>query len=868
MISSLWIRPRATRPSDHLMTSRFDTEPHLKETWAAILVECSDRPAVVVGDCATSYQQLDTIARCVSGYLHSTVSPSTRIIGLMASPGPQDIGALLGIIFSGRAYLPLDPLMPVANRDRIMNEAGVDHILTDEILASCRPYPSVEPPSPVVSSDAACVLYTSATTGQPKGVVLSHRCVLFHARTYAFHMRITKEDRVSLFPSLHVGASVSNLFAALLSGAAVHLMSPAVVGIDGLLDRLVDYPLTVMHMVPSLFRRIARSPRAPHLWRETHHLKLGGEAVTGADVLLFHHLTLRNTRLMNGLGITEAGGNVTFGEVSMDSPVHGFVSIGRMVDGISATVIPSDDDSPDEGELVVRSPYLASGYIGETDQTAFTFHEDGTVSFRTGDVVRRTADGDWIHLGRNDQVVKVNGVRVSLPEVEGVLRCMPHVSDAFVMVRSDTEETNSLCGLIVADAPLTVKAIRQHVSEQLSSAMTPSLFYQLEAFPRTPAGKINRAALTAMMAKNQPLPSALFRPPSDALEAHVLSVFRRVLAHPSMGVDDAFPEAGGDSLKAVDLTTRLKRERDVEVSLAQVFRHATPALLTAAIRTGNTGMADHPLVVLRSGKLEHSLFLLPGAGSDVVALWDLAQSMPQGIHVVGFQYPGLDAKTETMDSVPELATYFLKHLRLQQPGGPYHLAGTSFGGVVAFEMARQLERAGESILFLGLLDTYAPGYLTFKQQLPWMSKVRALRYWCLPIGMKNDRTWSNVLRGLREKYALFTARRPLPWRQPYAHRFYRLMAACFHAGRNYTIQPIQTPVTLFLAEQELPEDLFDRDAYLGWRQATRGGVRVVPISGRHGQHIRPPHVNALAYLIAKHLANNESAVVSVVDRVS
>jgi non-ribosomal peptide synthetase component F len=122
------------------MISRFDTEQHLKEAWAAILVECSDRPAVVVGRSATTYQQLDTIARNVCGYLHSTVSPSTKIIGLMASPGPQAIGALLGIIFSGRAYLPLDPLIPAANRDRMISEAGVDLVLTDEIIASCRPY--------------------------------------------------------------------------------------------------------------------------------------------------------------------------------------------------------------------------------------------------------------------------------------------------------------------------------------------------------------------------------------------------------------------------------------------------------------------------------------------------------------------------------------------------------------------------------------------------------------------------------------------------------------------------------------------------------------------------------------------------------
>jgi len=848
------------------MTSRFDSEINLLEAWAEIMAEHADRPAIVVDGVTTSYRQLDAIARHVSTYLHSIVSPATQHIGLMATPGPQAIGALLGIIFSGRAYLPLDPLLPAANRDRLINEAGIDHVLTDEIIEASRTFPSIASSTSVNLSDAACVLYTSATTGQSKGVVLSHRCVWFHARTYALHMGISKIDRVSLFPSLHAGASVSNLFAALLSGAALYPMSRANVGFDDMADRLLDHPLNVMHMVPSLFRRFARDPRACDIWRETHHLKLGGEAVTGSDVQLFRQLKLKNTHLMNGLGITEAGGNVTFGEVSMDPPNHGFVSIGPLVDGVSASMIPVPDASHDEGEMVVRSRYLSSGYIDGSDHAAFTFHDDDTVSFRTGDLVRRLEHGEWIHLGRNDQVVKVNGVRVSLVEVEGALRCVPHVSEAVAIIRSDADGANQLCGLFVADIPLTVMEIRRIMAERISPAARPAFFYQLEAIPRTPAGKVNRSALLAMVTKKEPLAGAPFRPPSDALEEQVLNVFRQVLSNPSIGIDDAFVESGGDSLKAVDIVARLKHELGVELSLEQVYRLATPALLATAIRTGSTRETDYSFIVLRSGNPDHMLFLIPGAGSDVMALWDLAQAMPREIHVIGFQYPGLDRKTEYLDSVPKLAAYFLNRLRFQQPHGPYQLAGTSFGGLVAFEMARQLEAAGESISFLGLLDTYAPGYLTFKPRLPWKSKIKALHYGCLPIGMKNDTSWCNTIRGLRERCLLAAARVPIRWLHPYSHRFYGLMAACFHAGRTYTMRPIQAPVTVFLAEQELPDELFDRDAYLGWRDASRSGVRVVPISGRHGQHIRPPHVHALAQLIAKELTKAESAVDVAADR--
>lgn len=836
------------------IAARVEAGPGLPDELTAALARHAARPAVVDGDTVTTYAELREIARRVSAHLAAAPGPPGQVIGVMAPADAASIGAVLGILCSGRAYLPLDPALPAAHLDRITRDAEVGLVLTRDTIAACEDTTIVTPAPAVTLARPAAVIYTSATTGTPKGVIQSGRCVLFHALTYAHHMALGAGDQVSLCPPLHAGASVSNLLGTLLAGGTLHPLPLARLQVDGILEACARHAITVLHMVPSLFRRLAVDPRAPAAWRAVHHLKLGGETVTSRDVQLFRGLHLPRARLVNGLGITEAGGNVTFCEIPPGLPVHGLVPVGRLVEGVSATILADDGGDGDAGELVVRGRFLASGYAGDRP-APFTGHDDGTTSLRTGDLVKRGPDGAWLHLGRRDQVVKINGVGVSLPEVEAALRSVTGVDDAAVVVAPDPDQQPRLCAALVGPHPLHASTVRRQLAVMLAPSTMPSMLCQIEAIPCAASGKTDRRALMDRVLTTPPLRDAPPRPPSNVLEARLLNLFRQALATSHLGMDDALFEAGGDSLRAADLLTLVQRDLGAQVTAEQLYRHPSAAALAALLQAGDWRDADSPAVLLRPGHPSNRLFLVPGAGSDVVALWDLAQALPPDLTVVGFQYPGLDGRRACLTSVPEIAAAFLGPLRQHQRSGPYRLAGTSFGGMVAFEMARQLEAAGEAVSFLGLLDTYAPGYLTFRRRLPLRARLRAVQYWCLPIGAKDVRTRANLASGLREKALLLKSRLlnglPLPWLHPPAHRFYRLMAACFHAGRRYQIQPTRVPITLFLAEQHVPEDLIAVDGCLGWGAASLGGVSTIPIPGRHGHHIRPPHVARLGAILAE-----------------
>jgi len=663
---------------------------------------------------------------------------------------------------------------------------------------------------------------------------------------------MTHTDRVSLFAPLHVGASVSNLFAALLCGAAVCPMSLHRQGIDGIQNTIAHNKLSVLHMVPSLFRRLIRDPFAQQAWSSVRRLKLGGETVTGDDVRLLRNTNLPRIHLMNGLGITGAGGNVTFGEMPADIPSGAPAPIGCAVDGICAEIKALEGYTDNEGELIIRSRFLASGYLNNGCSSAFTKNSDGTVSLHTGDLVHRNAEGVLTHLGRIDDIVKINGIRVSLVEVDTALRNLPGIKDSASAAVPDDTGRFRLHAFYTASSPVSVSVLRTFLSAILDPGKIPSFFTRVESLPYGTGGKIRRNDLRQFAVASAPCSHGSPHRPVDALELKLLTVWKHVLHRHSIGTQDNFFDLGGDSLLGAELISRIYTEFGMQISLEILYRNPTVAEIATILRDGPWRACDQPGIVLRSGMDENRLFIFPGAGSDVSGLRDLAACFTDDISIVGFQYPGLDGLTFCCQSVPKLAAFLLPFLKQFQPTGPYRLAGTSFGGMVAFEIAKQLESTGETVAFIGLIDTYAPRYLRFRRHLPLHSKVKALKYWCLPIGRKQEWSTRNAIVGLLQKWRMETER--MRWKllhrpSPFSRRFDGMTAACFDASKNYTIGPVNSPVTIFRAVEQLPEELFDQDEFLGWKNASLSAVRVVSIPGRHGAHIRHPHAANLAHIL-------------------
>jgi acyl-coenzyme A synthetase/AMP-(fatty) acid ligase/thioesterase domain-containing protein/acyl carrier protein len=826
------------------------------------LSKFGDLPAVYDSNGSVTYTELHRMARNIQAHLEDQREPGTPVVAVITRASALSIAAVLGVLLSGRAYLPLDPQASTRRLDSTIKEAGAGSILSSEAIRQVTGQErEARLPARSKPSSPAAVLFTSATTGSSKGVVLSHRCILFHSLTYRHHMQIGPGDRVSLFAPMHVGASVSNIFGCLLSGACLYPFAARDRDTAELLDELRRHDLSVVHMVPSLFRRLARGDRSSDSFSSVHHLKLGGEPVTSLDVELFRNMGLGGTRLMNGLGITEAGGNVTFGEVQLDVSATGPVSMGAPVEGVIAQIDTSNRDLDEAGELVVTSPYLGSGYLGEANGSAFKTSDGGSVSLRTGDVVGRDAAGDLFHIGRIDQIVNISGVRIALPELEAALKDVTGIDDAAVDVVAGTANQPILCGIVAGSSPPSVAHLRSALTDRIGRPEIPVRFYHTDLLPEGTGGKAGWSRLEELIESIDLIRDQPMRSPSTSLEAGVLAIWEEVLNLTQIGVDDPFQDVGGDSIRAAQILTTMNDRFQIHISLEQFYRCGTIARLAAAVEDGSWSEFDHPAVVLRAGEPEQTIFLFPGAGSDVVALWELAHALPTGLRVVGFQYPGLDGESPYKLTVEELARHFVDHLVHHQPQGPYRLAGSSFGGLVAFELSRLLEATGEHVSFLGLLDTYAPGYLAFGNLASPARLKKALRYWLMPVTSKHVWNRQLVKKGIREKLRLAKAwlglRVPLGILRPYRDRFHFLMQASFTAARRFEIRPVNAAVTVFRAEQTLPSDLFTTDDWLGWKEASRSTVRTVPIPGYHGSHIRHPNVETLAEILHIELARTQ-----------
>lgn len=818
----------------------------------------SDCPALVTADRTYTYGELWDVAGRVAERLEASSSlPKTRPVALHAATSMSAYAVMLGIVRSGRAYLPLNPSLPDATMRRLAAGANASCIVAESDFETLidRGVPSLDRLAPhrscarALSDSVAAVVYTSASTGDPRGVVLTDCCVLFHALTYASKLALDAGDRVTLFPALSVGASISNVFGAWLSGAAACRMSLADDGVEGVLERVRRQRVGVLHLVPTVFRRLAASDQAREAFQGVRCIKLGGESVTGVDVRLFQAVADPSARLMNGLGITEAGGNVTFGEVPRDLGSSALAPVGTLVEGIEARVIPDTDDSA-SGELVVRSRFLAAGYVSDGGCSPFVTHDDGTRSLHTGDQVRRQDDGTWVHIGRKDQVVQVNGNRVSLPEVEAALGDVPGVETACVFL--DTTETGRgrLLAAVETASSLQMSAVRRHVAQHVEAFKVPEQCFRFDRLPTLPGGKIDRVSLRQELGTGAIVRDELAEAPSDRFQAQLLAGWRHVLRRPDVGVTDSIFDHGADSLMTVELQALLERA-DVHVTTQELYRHPTVALLAAHLRTRDPSerLVASPVVLLKQGTTRQVLLVVPGGGSGVLALLDLVRGLPDELSVYGLQYPGIDGEQPYRTSVSELAAYFLDYVGQRFGDTPCALAGTSFGGMVAFEMARQLEQAGRSVPFLGLIDTYAPGSLNLRPGLSAGARFEGMRRWLLPIGLKHAWTWGNAVSGLRQKVRLFVAglwlRAGRGRTRPDEQRFLYLMKACFMASRRYRVRPVASKIHFFSVEDQLPQHLYDCDESLGWARASRSAVEVIRIPGRHGTHMRPPHVSAL-----------------------
>ncbi|WP_393062392.1 amino acid adenylation domain-containing protein [Streptomyces sp. LN549] len=566
----------------------------------------AERPnsrALSCGSDHLTYRELDERAEWIATLLRERGAGPGTLVALCVDRGTDMVSALLGILKSGAAYVPLDPTYPTERLAYMVGDSGAPLIVTQSSHAGRLPadtplllledtWPSDLPTRPRDGSapepgpdDLAYVIYTSGSTGRPKGVQITHGALRARMRETRRQLDLTCEDRVLQFASISFDSSVGQLFAPLVSGASLVLRDDA--WDPGMLGQaLRTNEVTVAWLTPSAFGALAAQldgPDAvgPHL----RLVRLGGEALPREQVRQWFRHT--SVPLVNGYGPTEAAQEAATARITGPGD---HVPIGRPVANAKVFVVdrhgrPVPVGVP--GEMWISCPGLARGYLGRPELTAEKFtvvDVDGTPRrvYRTGDLAKWHPDGHLEFVGRGDNQVKLRGYRIELGEIEAALLTHPSVTLATVLLREDVPGDPRLVAYVVANPPVETGTLRAHLQRDLPDYMVPAAFVPLDRIPLTPNGKTDRRALPAP-ASDRPELGAAYTAPRTATERTVTEVWAQVLGIDTVGVDDDFFALGGHSLLATQVVSRLRRQLGVDVPVRTLFSAPTPALLAAAV---------------------------------------------------------------------------------------------------------------------------------------------------------------------------------------------------------------------------------------------------------------------------------------------
>jgi amino acid adenylation domain-containing protein len=878
LILNQWNNTQVDYPSEKCIHHLFEEQ----------VIHTPDSIAVVFENKQLTYMELNAKANRLAHYLVKKGAKEGAIVALCLHRSIDMVTALLAISKSGATYLPLDPIYPKARLGLILDDAKPLILVSESSMAASLPETdasillldgnedysneSSENPDYGNSNNIAYILYTSGSTGKPKGVQIKHHSVINLVCSMSKSLKVTSQDILLAVTTISFDIAEMEIYLPLFTGAKLVIASEdTAMNVELLKNKIDETEVTLFQATPVTFRMLVLNG-----WKGKQDLKLvcGGEAFSKE---LAKDLLPRCKEVWNAYGPTETTIYSVIKKINFEDCVgEGYVPIGRPIDNTRLYVLnPKLEPVPVgiAGELYIGGEGVSTGYLNLTEVTGERFIADpftrdpDSMIYKTGDMVHYFPDGNLMYLNRIDSQVKIRGFRIETGEIESAIAQFVGIRENTVIAWVDEQGEKILVAYYVTDdiSGIDESDLKLYLKEKLPEYMVPTAMVRMQKLPLTANNKVDRKALP------EPSVSSLstskeYMEPKTPTEKKLAAIWSSILKIEKIGILDNFFEIGGHSMIAVTLIIKIEKEFGIRLPLATLFEQSNIQKLSKVIENGIEPDKWRSLVPLRPVGSKKPLFLVHGLGLNVLLYTTIISYLDPEQPVFGLQAKGLNGIDKPLESIEEIASYYISEIMTIESEGPFQLAGYSLGGIIAFEMGHQLTEMGKKVSFIGLLDAVAEGsdnHLSiFRQIISKGNYLLNYLVWNISYFFKNpDESMFSVIkrrwRGLRKKVRGLDIkvnkddmvskgeRNELP---KYLRKVHR---ANLRAGRRYILKPYKGAVHLFKAAHQtfyIPDPV-----NYGWDKYASEGVIIHEIPGEHSSTFAPPNDKHFSSILQKSL---------------
>ncbi len=882
---------------------RFKDNLPVHERFEQLVEECPNVIALEQeGSGMLTYEALNERVNRLANTLLDKGLGKNNLVGVFLERSVEGIVAILATLKAGLAYVPIDPKYPQERISMIAEDAKLSVILTNdalkgqlvvkervniwsldamaEALASA---PIANPKIKVGAKDLAYVIFTSGSTGRPKGVMIEHGGLTNFVNNLKLDYGLSSKDSVLQFASFSFDTAVEEIFSALCSGGKLVLRTDDLLSsyahflsyVEKKRISVLDFPTAYWHqLVAEMHQKNIELPSSVRL------VIIGGETAQTDYIRMWNGLPWQGKKpmLVNTYGPTE--GTVVATRYFL--PEHYAcenMPIGQPLANVGVHVLDSNFHPLPvgvPGELFISGKGLAKGYLNRQDLTkerfvTKTIEGKRVRLYKTGDLVRFLADGNLEFLGRVDNQVKIRGFRIELGEIEGQISQCKVVKECAVLVK-EIKGDKRLVAYVVFEGKeeSLITELKAYLKERLPEYMIPSSFVMLEEMPLTANQKVNKKAL----------PEPTFNgaggnahtSPKGKVQKGLHSIWCDVLGYECISTTDDFFELGGHSLLAVKLISSIEQKFGIRLPLANLFSHPSIIDLSAHIEDQQSKVASgeenetyDPLVPIKPSGSNIPLYLVHGLGGNVLNYYALGRAVSKEQPVFGLQAKGTEGKHRPLDRVEDMAYIYVEAILKHNPDGPYLLAGASFGGAVALEVAHQLMAAGKEVALVAMFDSIAytnENYLSGVQLLTQKLKVALRRglFYASKFFKEPMREKIKYYKRLQQAMKYRTKKDLEKEREKmringeaipdylsdiwyYNDQAYRKYGLKLYAGDVLLFRAVEK--TFVINDYKITTS----DTDYGWEEYVTGEFEIVEASGSHNSMLEDPHVHSLAKML-------------------